>query len=441
MPAPPPTSEGSATTPGTATRDDAGAGPSTAAPPVAGEAIASEAVGDPAHAAPPRSLPRRLLSRCKPHRVVYTLRWFLGEWRRMADRRREQRVTVAVDVTPLWESLTGVGWYLERLLVHLAGRDDLRLRLYGPTVTVDPNDPGPVQPLPTGPALEPVRIVVPEDLTVPAGPLIRVLRRLEPLLIAADGNRVLWAPNFFPPRRFLLARGALVATVHDLAWRRLPWTLREETLADLSLRLEQTAYRARYLVTPSRAVRGELAAAGIATPEQVLAIHHGPGHLSDGAGTAARAAGESGLDGPYVLFVGTIEPRKNLGTLLAAWRLLAGQHRGAAGDELPRLVVCGRVGWKSERLAERLREGEASGWVVHLGYVETERLEALYRGAVGLAFPTFYEGFGLPALEAMAAGIPLVLSDIPVLREVAGDAALYAPPEEPAAWARQVARL
>ena len=84
---------------------------------------------------------------------------------------------------------------------------------------------------------------------------------------------------------------------------------------------------------------------------------------------------------------------------------------------------------------------EREGWVVHLGYVEPAALAALYAGAELVALPSFYEGFGLPALEAMRAGAPLVASDLQVLREVAADAARFAPPDRPDLWAERIAEI
>ncbi|HXT22464.1 MAG TPA: glycosyltransferase family 1 protein, partial [Thermoanaerobaculia bacterium] len=133
--------------------------------------------------------------------------------------------------------------------------------------------------------------------------------------------------------------------------------------------------------------------------------------------------------------VGTLEPRKNLPLLLEAWRQVS--RRSPA----PPLVLCGRWGWHSGDLARAVERGAGEGWLVHLGYVAPEQLAALYRGARLLALPSLYEGFGLPIVEAFAAGVPVVASDLPVLREVAGEAALFAPPENVDAWAAALARL
>lgn len=104
-------------------------------------------------------------------------------------------------------------------------------------------------------------------------------------------------------------------------------------------------------------------------------------------------------------------------------------------------MVCGRVGWVDDETRQALRRARDEGWLVHFDYAEDAGLAALYRGALAVALPSWYEGFGLPALEACAAGAPVVASDLPVLREIAGDAALYAPPGDPAAWAAAIERV
>jgi glycosyltransferase involved in cell wall biosynthesis len=134
--------------------------------------------------------------------------------------------------------------------------------------------------------------------------------------------------------------------------------------------------------------------------------------------------------------VGTVEPRKNVPALLAAWRLLR-----ARGIDPPPLVLCGGWGWKAEEVRREIAAAGKEGWAVHLGYVGPGELAALYAGAELVALPSFYEGFGLPAIEALHAGAPLVASDLPVLREVAGDAALYASPHRADLWAERIAEL
>ncbi len=379
---------------------------------------------------------RRRLWRFGPRTLARTARWAAGIAGRIARRRRETRLTVAVDVLALWEPLTGIGWYLHQLLDELGRRDDLALRLYGLALVRAPGIPEAPQPLPAGPALEHVVYEVPDDLVVGRRWLVPWLRRLEPLLVLADRNRVVWAPNYILPPPFRLARGPLVATVHDLAFRRVPWAVRPDTLVAMQEVLDRTLFEAVRLITPSAAMRDDLAATGDAAAHRVRPIHHGLGQAAR-AGGAPTAAPPAGTPPAYVLHVGTVEPRKNVEMLLAAWERL----RAADGPPPPPLVLAGRYGWRTEGLRRRIEAAAAAGWLRHFGYVSRDELLALYRGALAVALPSWYEGFGLPVVEAMWAGAPLALSDIAVFREVAADAALFAPPGDPAAWAATLDRL
>ena len=381
--------------------------------------------------APPLKILRALLRFGSPRRLRRTFLWLreiAGEVRR---RRAEPRRTVAVDVNSFYEPLTGVGWYLHQILAHLADRDDLRLRLYGQSlVESDPGAPRPVVDFPSGPAIERVVYAAPDGLVVPPWRADQVLRRLAPLLAAADGNDVLFAPNYLFPPLFRFAAGERVATIHDLGVLKVPWAMRPDASLALRERLERTLFTADLLLTPSEAVRGELIGLGIA-PGRVRAIHHGTGVLSK----VPPAPLPPGTPPRFALHVGTIEPRKNVAVLLAAWRRLR------ASGEPPPLVLCGGWGWKSEGIRGEIAAAAREGWLIHLGYVSAGELAALYAAAELVAFPSFYEGFGLPAIEALAAGAPLVASDLPVLREVAGDAALYAPADRPDLWAARISAL
>jgi glycosyltransferase involved in cell wall biosynthesis len=380
----------------------------------------------------PASFARAVLRFGSPRRLRRTFLWLRGIAMEIRRRRAEPRLTVAVDVNSFYEALTGVGWYLHQILVHLADRDDLRLRLYGQSlVEADPGAPRPVVALPAGRSIEWVVYEAPDGLVVPPWRGHQILRRLASLLMAADGNAVLFGPNYLFPPLFRFARGARVATVHDLGLLKVPWAVRPDSAAALRERLERTLFEADLLLTPSEAVRRELIATGV-SPDRVRAIHHGTGVLAG----IAPSPPPAGTPSRYALHVGTVEPRKNVPTLLAAWRLLRSR-----GIDAPPLVLCGGWGWKAEAVRQEIEAAGREGWAVHLGYVGPGELAALYAGAELVALPSFYEGFGLPAIEALQAGAPLVASDLPVLREVAGDAALYAPPDRPDLWADRIAEL
>ena len=351
-------------------------------------------------------------------RFFTTFGWAGGVAGQIYRLRREPGLTVGVDVASLWEPLTGVGWYLYRLLEETADAEGIRIRLFPPTVVASDDLPEPVVPLPTGRAIDLMQIDVPPERVVCAGATIRLLRRIEPVLRSAMGSSVLFAPNFYLPRSFLLSRSPTVATVHDLGSVQVPWTLSDETLEALSTRLETSLAKASSLITVSDAVRNELIAHGYEHPERIHAIHHGPGHLS----TVEPGSLPPGVPSEFALHVGTLEPRKNVATLLEAWEILS---EGA--EPPPTLVLSGHYGWKSDEIQSLIGRAQSQGRVIHLGYVPDDQLAALYKRASVVVVPSLYEGFGLPAVEAQFAGAPLVCSDIPVLHEVAGDGALFAP--------------
>lgn len=368
----------------------------------------------------------------QPRRLLATWRFARGLQRTLATRRRESRLTVAVDISALYQPLTGIGWYLYRLLESVAERDDVRLRLYGLSLFDKEGLPEPVIELPRGPALEWVRYEVPQDLSIVHYYLSDRLRSRQDRFIAADGNDVLFAPNYYLPPWFDRAGGELVATVHDLGLLRVPETMHDHTRQQLTEHLEATLRRTSRVLTDTETVRQELLETGMATAAQVHAVHLGPGSVA----RATEPRRPEGCPAEFVLAVGTLEPRKNLKTLFAAWR---GWRQG--GGSPPPLVLCGGMGWKAEELQGELEAGRSEGWLYHLGYLDDAEVAGLYAAARWVAMPSLYEGFGLPLVEAMTFGAPLLCSDIPVLREVAAEAAIYAPPLDVEAWIHQSRRL
>lgn len=149
----------------------------------------------------------------------------------------------------------------------------------------------------------------------------------------------------------------------------------------------------------------------------------------------AEVRGRFGLPPRFLLYVGTIEPRKNLDVLLGALLHLKGQ-----GREVP-LVVAGRLGWLYDGFLAKIRSLGLESLVFLPGFVPDDDLPALYTAAEVFVYPSVYEGFGIPVLEAMGCGTPVLCSDASSLPEVAGDAGILLPPGNPAVWAEAIARL
>jgi glycosyltransferase involved in cell wall biosynthesis len=226
---------------------------------------------------------------------------------------------------------------------------------------------------------------------------------------------VVHGTNFvLPPLRH--ARGVL--TVHDLSYLRTPDTVNAAS-ARYSDLVPRGLRRASAVLTPSRAVAEEVISAYRLDPALVTPTPLG---VDDAWFTTAAPTASwlraNGLPERYLLFVGSVEPRKNLPVLLEAIRRLHAARVGA-----PPLVLVGPPGWgPTLDLA-----GLPPGSVVTAGYLDAERLRTTVAGASVLCFPSRYEGFGLPPLEALAAGVPVVAADIPTVREVTGE--LLAVPE------------
>ena len=356
---------------------------------------------------------------------------------------------VALDATPLLGPRTGVGRYVAGLAGALAG-------LAGPE--------------PESVALIPFSWRGTGDLATaaPSGPRVRLGHRRAParLLQAAWGRLPLppveWLSgpvDVFHATNFVATptrRAATVVTVHDLSYLRFP-----EMVTDASARYRQLVplalRRGAVVCTPTAAVAAEVADEYGLAPDRLVVTPLGVDATWRQATPPDPAwLASHGLPDRYLLFVGNREPRKNLGTLLTAYRALlrapsVAVETGPTASEgagtttapgtpgtpgIPPLVLVGPPGW-GEALDTAGLPPDA---VRTPGYMHEPDLARVVAAAAALVVPSWYEGFGLPALEALACGTPVVAADVPALREVLGDQAELVPPGDPDALAGAIAR-
>lgn len=226
--------------------------------------------------------------------------------------------------------------------------------------------------------------------------------------------------------------GQLV-TVHDLGWRALPGSVQRGRRLYYDAFVPPGLRRADLLLASSQATAGHLRAEFPALAPRVRVTPLGtPGWVA-----ATSAAAGAAPTRPYFLFVGTREPRKNLPRLLDAYTALVADR----GESAPDLLLVGPGGWLDGPLRERLERPLLRGRVTTRGWCEREVLRALYEGAVALAYPSLLEGFGLPILEAMACGVPVLTASGGATGEVAGRDALLVDPRDTGALAAALARL
>jgi glycosyltransferase involved in cell wall biosynthesis len=241
---------------------------------------------------------------------------------------------------------------------------------------------------------------------------------IDGLIGSAD---VVHATNFvLPPVR----DAATAVTVHDLSFLHNDVFPGGQALRKLT---PWSIGRADVVITPSEAVAGEVTdryGAGVriaVTPEGVSPVFFGATRLAD------SALGSMGIPGPFILAVGTLEPRKNLGTLVAAWQRIRAALPGWS------LVLAGPSGWGPE-----IPRTEG---VILTGWIGDETLPGLLAAAELFCFPSLYEGFGLPPLEAMAAGVPCVAGSYSAAQEVLGDAAVLIEATDVTAWSDTLVSL
>jgi len=211
--------------------------------------------------------------------------------------------------------------------------------------------------------------------------------------------------------------------IYDLSVLTMPETHPRSRVWYIAKQLKGTLERATLIVTISESVRDEISDR-FGIDKNLIAVVP-PGAEPLGLESESDSIDLLGLPSEYLLSVGTLEPRKNLGRLLKAHSRLTARH-----SDFPRLVIAGGRGWRSKEFNSLLEQQIQSGNVVVLGYVGDKALITLYRNATALIYPSLYEGFGMPVIEAMAAGCPVITSSGSGTGEAAGSAALLVDPKD-----------
>jgi len=330
---------------------------------------------------------------------------------------------ICVDIQPALSQRAGIGRYTKYLVQHLgefAGPDELSVFCF------DFNRRG-------------------LDFAVP-GARLRSVRWCPGRVAQQAWKRLNWPPydwfagradayhfpNFtIPP----LSRGKRLVTVHDMSFARHPDFAEPKNLRYLSAAIRRTVEKADAILTDSRFSAAEIAELLNVPSDRLFPIHLGvaPEYRRPPLDDISETRRALGLGRPYLLTVGTIEPRKNLPLLVEAFERLDDFD----GD----LVIAGMAGWKFEPILARIHASPKAARIRRLSYVPDERLAGLYAGAEAFAIASFYEGFGLPPLEAMACGTPVVSSRGGSLPEILGTAALLVEDFDAGAWAAALGRI
>ncbi len=272
--------------------------------------------------------------------------------------------------------------------------------------------------------------------TLPHTPLVRI-----PLTLSRELRRhpvdLLHVQYTAPP----FAPCPVVTTIHDLAFEHLPETFNRRSWMQMRLTVRMTARRAAHIITVSEYSRGDISATyGIAprritvTPEAASAKFFPVTNETE----LKRIRESYGIQEHYILSLCSIQPRKNLVRLIEAYSCLRGVRSEV---KLPQLVLAGKRGWldsETFRAAERSAFGSE---IVFTGYVPERDLAGLYSGAICFVYPSYFEGFGLPVVEAMQCGVPVIAGNRTSLPEVVGEAGLLFDPFDTQALVRALTRV
>ncbi len=327
---------------------------------------------------------------------------------------------IAVDARALLGQSTGIGTYTRGISRALAARDGLEVGLFTP------------RPLPDPPSSDGALSLHADHHRFGTVWLQTTL----PDRVSAWGADVLLAALTIGPAR---GRTPLVSVVHDLTALSHPEWHAARTLVGFLPLWEKTVERAARFLCVSESTARELTELYPETRGRLSVARNGVEKsftpLEEPA-AAERTRRRFAAGRRYLLYLGTLEPRKNVETTVAACERLWARRRSR-----PDLVLAGGSGWKAAPLHRRIGRSPYRDKIHLSGYAPPAVAVDLYRASEAFVYPSLAEGFGLPVAEAMACGTPVVASDIPALREIAGEAALFSPPRDAAALERAIERV
>lgn len=308
---------------------------------------------------------------------------------------------------------TGIGWYADNLLRRLSQQDSITITAFATEQSL-PYLPEGIRIKRAPPFEQHPRADVWEHLTLPA-------------ILTRHRIAVFHSPGFYLPA--VTVHCKRIVTIHDLAVFRYPQHFPRKFSCYFQAVITLAATRADRIITGSHCAAAEIRQQFPRYTGPIDVIYHGVDPLFTPVQTSDEKRFLTSTynlpDGGYFLFVGTLEPRKNLSGLLKAFLHLLRTVR-----EPVSLVIIGRQGWLASGLESITEQGEDSRSVRILGYVPREHLPMFYRQAVGLVYPSFYEGFGLPVVEALASGCPVITSNRSALQEISGKAAILINPDD-----------
>lgn len=258
--------------------------------------------------------------------------------------------------------------------------------------------------------------------------------------VIARSPDVLFIPAHVLPLGAPLRRDIrTVVTIHDLGYMHFPSSHTRSQRLYLRLSTLWSARVATQIIAISNATRYDLMRFTGISPHKVSTIHHGVSaqfHAAEDVTTTTAVRQKYGITGEYFLYLGTIQPRKNILRLIDAFASMK-----QADTRSLCLVIAGKPGWLTQSIEQRATEQGVADRVHFVGYVADADRTPLLRGAIGFVFPSLYEGFGMPILEAMQCGTPVITSITSALPEVAGDGAILVNPNDTDAIATAMTQL